>query len=358
MPLLGIIRYSFRFIPDCAYFKEKSANCSRLEKVKIRLIIVSFIISILLLVLKFYAFFLTNSKAILTDALESIVNVVASGFAIYSIYLSALPKDKNHPYGHGKIEFFSAGIEGVLILLAGVYIIIQSVYALIYPEPLVSLPLGMGLVCLSGIINGTLGHVLSKKGKEYNSLTLEADGKHLLTDAGSSFMLIVGIGIIYLSGYFFLDSIFSILFSLYIIYNGYALVRKAVGGLMDESSPQAMTATVKILNRCRKENWIDIHNMRVQQYGGDRHIDLHLTLPYYYDLRNVHRVVHEVEEALEEGLPGHVEVFVHADPCLPEKCCHYCLVKNCPVRLHPLTKTIGWNELNMSKNQKHYHDLP
>lgn len=306
---------------------------------------------------KFYTFYLTHSNAILTDALESIVNVVASGFAIYSINLSALPKDKNHPYGHGKIEFFSAGIEGVLILVAGLYIISQSVYALVFPTPLESLPLGMGLIFLSGIINGSLGYVLSRKGKEYNSLTLEADGKHILTDAVSSFMILFGIGIIYWTGYFFLDSVFSILFSFYIIFNGYVLVRKAVAGLMDESNPKAMTATVKILNLFRKENWIDVHNMRVQEYGGDRHIDLHLTLPYYYDLKTVHNEVHEVEQALEESLPGRVEVFVHADPCLPEKCCHYCHVKNCPVRRYPQTKTIGWNELNMSKNQKHYHDL-
>lgn len=329
-----------------------------MEKEKLRLIIISFIVSILLLVLKFYTFYLTNSKAILTDALESIVNVVASGFAIYSIYLSALPKDKNHPYGHGKIEFFSAGIEGVLILLAGVFIIVQSVYALIFPEPLGLLPFGMALICLSGVINGGLGYLLTKKGKEYNSLTLEADGKHILTDAASSFVLLLGIAVIYFTGYFFLDSIFSILFSLYIISNGYVLVRKSVAGLMDESSPKAITATVKILNRHRKDNWIDVHNMRVQQYGGDRHIDLHLTLPYYYDLRKVHNEVHEVEKALEDGLPGHVEVFVHADPCLPEKCCHYCQVKSCSVRKFPQTKIIGWNELNMSKNQKHYHELP
>jgi len=328
-----------------------------LEKEKLRLIIASFLISMILMVVKFYTFYLTHSNAILTDALESIVNVVASGFAIYSIYLSAQPKDKNHPYGHGKIEFFSAGIEGVLILVAGFYIISQSIYSLIFPKPLESLPLGMGLIFLSGIINGGMGYLLSTKGKEYNSLTLEADGKHILTDAFSSFMIILGIGIIYLTGYFFLDSVFSILFSFYIIYNGYGLVRKAVAGLMDESNPKAMKATVKILNRFRKENWIDVHNMRVQQYGGDRHIDLHLTLPFYYDLKTVHNEVHDIEEALEENLPGHVEVFVHADPCLPEKCCHYCQVKNCPVRLHPLTKTIGWNEINMSKNQKHYHDL-
>lgn len=319
-------------------------------------IILSFLVSLLLLVVKFYAFYLTNSKAILTDALESIVNVLASAFAIYSIYLSAQPKDNNHPYGHGKIEYFSAGIEGVLIILAGFFIIYQSVLTLVYPEPLALLPTGMALIAVSGGINGWLGYMLVKKGNAYNSLTLEADGRHILTDAASSLVLLIGIGIIHVTGYIFLDSIFSIVFSLYIIFNGYLLVRKSVAGLMDESDPTAMQATVKILNRYRKNNWIDVHNMRVQQYGGDRHIDLHLTLPYYYDLRAVHDEVHQVEEALEENLPGHVEVFVHADPCLPDKCCHYCAVTDCPVRKFPQTKKIEWDESNMAKNQKHYHE--
>jgi cation diffusion facilitator family transporter len=289
--------------------------------------------------------------------LESIVNVVASCFALYSVYLSSLPKDENHPYGHGKIEFFSAGIEGTLIILAGIFIIYQSIYSLIYPQQLAFLPYGMALVGFSGVVNGVLGYVLQIKGRELNSLTLEADGRHIFTDAISSFVLIFGIGIIYFTGMFFLDSVFSILFAGYIIYNGYFLVRRSVAGLMDETNPEAINTTVKVLNDSRKENWIDIHNMRVQQYGGDSHIDLHLTLPYYFDLIQVHDEVHRVEEVLEENLPGNTEVFVHADPCLPESCCHYCQVRDCPVRKYPKSKKIRWNAENMSKNQKHYHEL-
>lgn len=325
--------------------------------IKKKWIILSFGVSILLLGIKFYAFYLTHSKAILTDALESIVNVLASGFAIYSIYLSSQPKDENHPYGHGKIEFFSAGIEGILILIAGLFIIYQSILAIVDPQPLNLLPYGMALVGLSGLINGWLGTRLVQVGKSSHSLTLEADGKHLLTDAFSSFVLLLGIAIIHFTGYFLLDSIFSILFSIYIIYNGYGLIRKSVGGLMDESNPRSVFTIVGILNRHRKDNWIDVHNMRVQRYGADKHIDLHLTLPYYYDLRQVHDEVHEVEEVLKKDLPGHVEVFVHADPCLPDSCCHYCHVKDCPVRKRPLTKTIEWDASNMAKNQKHYHEL-
>ncbi len=328
-----------------------------MNKAKRHWIIVSFVVSIILLIIKFYSFHITGSNAILTDALESIINVVASGFAFYSIYLSSQPRDQNHPYGHGKIEFFSAGIEGVLIILAGIFIIYQASLALVYPKELQMLPFGMVLVGASGLVNGALGMMLAKKGRAYRSLTLEADGKHLMTDAISSFVLILGVAVIYLTGYFILDSIFSIIFSFYIIYNGYGLVRESVAGLMDERNPASMDLAVKVLNNNRKDNWIDIHNMRVQQYGGDRHVDLHLTLPYYFELREVHDEVENVEDVLNINLPGSVEVFVHADPCLPEKCCHYCQVKNCHVRKYPKTKKINWNATNMSKNQKHYHEL-
>ncbi|WP_209330631.1 cation diffusion facilitator family transporter [Lunatimonas salinarum] len=317
----------------------------------------SLVVSVGLMILKFYSYYVTGSTAILTDALESIVNVVASCFAMYSIYLSSLPKDSNHPYGHGKIEFFSAGIEGILIVLAGVFIIYQAIYTLFFPEPLYALPIGMVLVGVSGVINGALGNLLQNKGKSLNSITLTADGKHLTTDAISSFVLILGIAVIYFTDLYFLDSVFSLLFAGYIIYNGYKLVRRSVGGLMDEKDPMALGMVVKVLNRHRKDNWIDIHNMRVQQYGGDSHIDLHLTLPYYFDLVKVHDEVHRVEEVLEENLPGYVEVFVHADPCIPESCCNYCQINACPVRKFPKSKRIKWDEQNMAKNQKHYHEL-
>lgn len=314
-------------------------------------------VSVLLLIVKFYSFYITKSTAILTDALESIVNVVAAAFASYSIYLSSRPRDDNHPYGHGKIEFFSAGVEGTLIMLAGLFIIYKSIYNFFFPNELEHLVEGIVLITLSGFVNGVVGMLLVKKGKQLNSIALGASGKHLLVDTMTSLLLIVGVLVMYLTNLFFLDSVIAILFSLYILYSGYGLVRKSVAGLMDEADPVAVEATVDVINRHRKPNWIDVHNMRVQQYGGDRHIDLHLTLPYYLDLGQVHDEVEELEQILEEDWPGVMEVFVHADPCIPEKCCHYCQITDCPVRKFPMDIKIDWNANNMSKNQKHYHEL-
>lgn len=327
-----------------------------MEREKSIWIRVSFIVSFVLLIIKFYSYYITNSTAILTDALESIVNVVAAGFATYSIYLSSKPRDENHPYGHGKIEFFSAGVEGTLIILAGLFIIYQSIYSIFFPSTLDNLFQGILLITISGTVNGILGLILQKRGKSLNSITLEASGKHLMTDTLTSFLLILGVAVILVTGYQFLDSIIAVFFSFYILYSGYGLVRKSVAGLMDELDPTAIDSTVKTINQKRKPSWIDIHNMRVQQYGGDRHIDLHLTLPYFFDLKQVHDEVEELEHALEDAWPGIMEVFVHADPCIPEKCCHYCQMKDCKVREYPKDTKIEWTSLNMSKNQKHYHE--
>ncbi|MGY6522802.1 MAG: cation diffusion facilitator family transporter [Mongoliitalea sp.] len=328
-----------------------------MEATRSRWVRISLVVSVLLLIIKFYAYVITGSTAILTDALESIVNVVAAGFASYSIYLSSRPRDDNHPYGHGKIEFFSAGLEGALIIIAGLFIIYQSIYNLFFPQELDNLLEGILLIAGSGIVNGVLGYTLRKKGEQTNSITLIANGKHLLTDTFTSLLLVLGVTVLYITKILALDSIIAIGFSAYIVYSGYGLVRKSVAGLMDEADPEALEATVKVINQHRKDTWIDVHNMRVQQYGGDRHIDLHLTLPYYLDLKQVHDEVEELENVLELDWPGVVEVFVHADPCIPEKCCHYCQIKTCEVRKFEMDTKIDWTALNMSKNQKHYHDL-
>lgn len=322
-----------------------------------KLIGISFTLSLILVIGKFYAYYITSSNAILTDALESIINVFASGFAFYSIYLSSLPKDENHPYGHGKIEFFSAGFEGALIFLAGIFIIYQSIINIIDPAPLENLPLGILIVGITAMLNGILGFVLKKKGGDIDSFTLIADGKHLLTDAFSSLIILIGIAVIYYTGFFLLDSIISILFAFYILYNGYSLMRISIAGLMDESNPKTMAKVVKVINESRKDNWIDVHNMRIQKYGPDLHVDCHLTLPYYFDLHKVHAELKDMEESLVNNFSSNVEIFIHADPCIPGPCCHYCRVNNCPVRKNPYNVDIEWNAENMALNKKHFHEV-
>ena len=318
-----------------------------------KIILVALVVSFLLMLGKFTAYFITSSNAILTDAAESIVNVLASAFAFYSIYLSAQPKDLNHPYGHGKVEFFSMFVEGILILLAGLLIILKSAYNLFYPPDVRDLFDGTIIVAVAGLANFFLGRFLIRESKKTNSIVLYADGKHLITDAYSSAGLVIGLIAITLTGNFYLDSILSIIMGLYIVYNGYKLVRKSVGGLMDESDFKVVNDVLEILNENRHNAWIDIHNLRTQSYGHELHIDCHVTLPYYYELNKVHDEISQIDTLINKNGFVRTEFFIHADPCLPQ-CCHYCRMEACPVRTEVQTKDIIWTPENVTRNQKHY----
>lgn len=305
---------------------------------------------------KFVAYFLTGSNAILTDASESIVNVLAGSFAFYSIYLAARPRDQNHPYGHGKVEFFSAFVEGILILIAGILIILKSVYNLFFPYEIDDLLTGTVIIAATGVINFMLGYYMIVKSRQLNSLTLYADGRHLQTDAYSSAGLVVGLLLVHFTGIDYLDGVLSILLGLYIIYHGYKLVRKSIGGLMDESDFKIVEEVINILNTNRKEAWIDVHNLRTQRYGNELHIDCHLTLPYYFDLVKVHEEVSQVDALINNKVTVKTELFIHADPCLPE-CCHYCRMPDCPVRNEAKSKDITWTMGNVTLNKKHFDDI-
>mgnify|MGYP001788267813 CR=1 FL=1 len=317
------------------------------------IILLALIVSIILLLAKFAAYFFTKSNAILTDATESIVNVLASAFAFYSIYVTALPKDQNHPYGHGKVEFFSVFVEGILIFLAGAFIVIKTSYNIFYPQQIGQLLVGSYIIAITGLVNGALGWYLQVQGKKINSLTLTADGKHLITDAITSFGLVLGLMIISFTQLNWIDSLISFVLGLFIIYSGYRLLRKAIGGLMDESDTKIVDEVINHLNQNRKPEWIDVHNLRTQRYGASVHIDCHVTFPYYFELTKVHEEVSLIDKSISKNASIATEFFIHADPCLPQ-CCHYCSMPNCPVRTEPKRKNMVWNLENVTKNLKHF----
>ncbi|HEY8782797.1 MAG TPA: cation diffusion facilitator family transporter [Mucilaginibacter sp.] len=317
-----------------------------------RIILISVIIGIILMLAKFGAYFLTASNFVLTDAAESIVNVLASSFAFFSIYLAALPRDENHPYGHGKVEYFSVFIEGSLIGIAAIAIIIKSVSSIFYPNQIHDLLTGAAIIGATGIINGALGFYLISKGRSLPSITLDADGRHLLTDMITSLGLVVGLLLINFTKIIWLDSALSIVAALYILFNGYKLVRKSVSSLMDEADFGIVTEVVNVLNEKRRDAWIDIHNFRAQKYGNDLHIDCHLTLPNYFDLIKVHEEVKLVDQLINSEVTK-TELFIHTDPCIPQ-CCHYCSMPNCPIRSEPKREHIVWTLDKVIRNKKHF----
>ncbi len=310
-------------------------------------------IGALLMAIKFAAWWLTNSNAILSDASESIINIAAGIFAFYSLGLAAKPKDSNHPYGHGKIEFLSAGFEGGLIFLAGIGIIIKAIYNLLYPQQIEHLTIGLYLTVFSGLVNYIMGHVLESRGRGASSLILVASGKHLKSDAWSSLGLVIGLFIVTLTNKPILDSIIAAVFGLVILYTGFQLMRKSVAGIMDEADYQLIANMVRFLDQHRRPNWIDVHNFRVIKYGSTLHIDCHITMPWYFTTRESHQEVKTFEKLVDEQQDLPVELFIHVDPCEPKASCRICKKTDCSFREVEATQHIVWTLENIMADKKH-----
>lgn len=310
------------------------------------------IASSLLLIAKFVAYYLTHSVAILTDALESIVNVIAGFIGLYSLYVAAKPKDIDHPYGHGKAEFVSAAVEGTLVLSAGLLVIYSSIKHLIYPVAIHSLDVGIYLVAGTGLANWLLGAISLRQGKKNNSLALMASGKHLQTDTYSTAAIIIGLLLISFTHWMWIDSVVAIGFGLFIIYTGYKIIRTSLAGIMDEADMILLEKMVEVLEKNRKENWIDIHNLRVIKYGNVLHLDCHLTVPWYFNIHQAHAEIDELAKLVRSNFGESLELFVHSDGCLYEQC-HICSKHDCPVRQHAFEHRINWTLDNLLQNEKH-----
>lgn len=324
-----------------------------MQRRELRVILISLIVSFILTGIKFAAWFLTHSVAILSDALESIINVVAGGFACYSVYLTGKPKDENHPYGHGKIEFFSIGFEGAMIFIAGCLILFKAGQFFFVPSQLEEIDKGLWLIAATTAANLLLGMFLLREGKKLSSLTISGNGKHIMTDVYSSGALIAALLLIHFTGWSWVDPLVSALMGILILRQGYQLLRKSISGLMDETDMQVVEKVIEVMSVHRRPKWIDVHNMRVQQYGNNYHIDCHLTLPYYLELSEAHDELKVIEQVVNKSFTsGDVEFFIHTDPCIPA-CCHYCQLADCPVRQHEFTGLIPWREENVLPNRKH-----
>ncbi|HNV98085.1 MAG TPA: cation diffusion facilitator family transporter [Chitinophagales bacterium] len=324
------------------------------QNIRLQYAVVS--IALVLLVIKFTAYFITSSNAILTDALESIVNVVAGSFGLYSLILASKPRDNSHPYGHGKIEFISASIEGSMIFIAGTIIIGKSIYNLLIPHEVQHIESGIILVTIAGIVNFGLGVLMEKRGKKAKSLTLIAGGKHLQSDGWSTLGLLVGLALLLIFKYIWIDSIVAIIFGAYICLEGYRILRKSIAGIMDEADTDLLASSIRILEENRQQNWVDVHNLRVIKYGSNLHFDCHLTVPYYFSIREGHDEIEKMESIINAHHESNDEWFVHADACVPPAMCKICMKSDCERREAAFVQKISWQLDNVIRNQK--HNLP
>lgn len=292
---------------------------------------VSVAVSVLVFGGKGSAYVLTGSAAIFSDAMESVVNVAAALMLVGSLVVASRPADRNHPYGHGKVEFLSAGLEGALILLAALMIAVQALRQFVSGAAPQQLGLGLGLLVGMGALNGALGFYLLRVGRRAGSLALQADARHVLADVWTSVGVVAGLVAVAATGVVALDPLIAVLVAAWIAREGAALVREAVRGLMDEADDALLAELAVALEHGRRDEWIDVHGLRAWRSGAELHADLHLVAPRYFDATRLHAVHEEIERRLLEPHHSSGDVVVHFDPCADMHCAG-CAMADCPVR--------------------------
>lgn len=309
-------------------------------------------VSILLFIVKAVAWWMTHSVAILTDALESIVNVVAGLIGVYSLTISAKPRDIDHPYGHGKVEFISAAVEGTLITIAGFFIIYEAIINLLHPNTIHDVDLGILLVAITGVINYITGWYCIQTGKKNNSLALVASGRHLTSDTYTTIGIVVGLMLLYFTQLVWIDSVVAMIFAFIIIFTGIRILSSSVAGIMDKADEKLLEQLIHLLNEHRPPNWIDLHNLRIIKYGPTLHMDCHLTVPWYFNVNEAHKEIDDLSKLVRQKFGGSVELFVHSDACM-ESSCPICTKSDCTVRQHPFEEKKEWTMNNILRNKKH-----
>lgn len=277
---------------------------------------VSFLVGLFMLVIKTYAYFITDSAAILSDAAESVIHVFAVGFAAYSMWLSLKPADANHLYGHEKISFFSAGFEGAMIIIAALYIYYESIHKIIYGIELQNIGLGLIFIIAAVVINFILGFYLIRKGTKYKSIILEANGKHILTDCLTSFGVIIALVLVKITGLTILDPIVAILAATNILWTGSKLMKKSVSGLMDQTDPTIHRKILSTLKQETIQNNLEFHHLRDRVSGNKVFIEFHLLFPSDVKLVTAHEVASAIESKLQQILEMPVEISSHLEPKL------------------------------------------
>jgi cation diffusion facilitator family transporter len=291
----------------------------------------SLLVSVVLMTVKFWAHNMTESQAIFSDAMESIVNVLAALVALWVIWYSAKPADQDHPYGHGKIEFFSAAFEGGLIAFASLLIIGEAVRAWWRGETLHRLGEGLILIGGAAVANLLLGLFLRQRGKALQSIALKASASHVISDFWTSVGVIAGLFIVYFTGWEWADPILAAIVGVWLGWTGFRLVREAVGGLMDEEDPQLLRELADVLTMSLKPGIIQIHHVRMIRSGWYHHIDAHVVMPEYWDVKKVHDVINQFERTVIHNYEFGGEMNFHVDPCR-RAYCKVCDVKDCPIR--------------------------
>jgi cation diffusion facilitator family transporter len=304
--------------------------------------IISLVGGAAILGVKFVAWFVTGSTAVLADAAEQCVNVVASMLVVFSVAVASRPPDADHPYGHGKAEFLSAAVEGGMIVVAGTFILIEAIRQMVIGPELHRVGTGILIAGAGGIANLTLGLYLVRVGRRERSSAVEADGVHCLSDVWITVGSVAALVGVRFTGWVYLDPLVALVVGVHVLRMGSKVVRRALGGLLDKADFGLLESIAEHLEKIRRPEWVEIHQLRTWSSGWVTHLDLHLTVPRYFSIADAHREADELEAELLQAVAGPGDVVVHIDPCLPDQC-SACTVSECPVRGEALEKRLEFS---------------
>ncbi len=255
------------------------------------------------ILLKGIAWWLTGSVGLLSDALESFVNLAGALMALSMLSLAGTPADDRHAYGHGKAEYFSSAFEGFLILLAAFSIAYTATMRFLHPQAIEAVGVGLGVSVIASLINLFAARELLKAGREFNSITLEADAKHLMTDVWTSVGVIIGVGLVWVSGWLWLDPLIALLVAANIVWTGWQLLHRSASGLMDEGLPEDQIGAIEAVLKKYREQGLDFHALRTRQAGRQTFITLHVLVPGEWTVQRGHDEVEQIEADIRAVIP-------------------------------------------------------
>jgi cation diffusion facilitator family transporter len=311
-------------------------------RIALRAAIISLVGGAAILGVKLLAWFLTGSTAVLADAAEQVVNVVASTMVVWSVAVASRPPDADHPYGHGKAEFLSAGVEGGMIFIAGTFILIEAIRQIVIGPHLQRVGTGILVSGVGGVANLALGLYLVRVGRRERSSAVEADGVHCLSDVWITVGSVAALVGVRFTGFVYLDPLVALAVSVHILRMGSKVVRRAMAGLLNEADFSLLESISGHLEKIRRPQWVEIHQLRTWSSSWVNHVDLHLTVPRYFSIAEAHWEADELEAELLQAVAGPGDVVVHIDPCLPDHCSG-CTVSECPVRGEPLEERLAFS---------------
>ncbi len=315
------------------------------------------VLGVTLLIIKYVAYWISGSVAIFTDATESIVNVVAACVGMYALYMSAKPADRDHPFGHGKIEIISSSIEGTMIMAAGALILYETVQSFIDPGEISDkLDIGLILIALSAVANYSVGRIAIMKGRRNRSPALEASGKHLCSDTYSSVGILIGLLVVFIAqslGYDarWLDSSIAAVFGFIIIYTGIGVMRRSINETMDAADDDLLDELTEVINEYRHEHWVDVYDLRLIKYGPCIYVDMKVVLPRDMTINDLGWENKEICEAMVSRFGDSIETSINPVPCKPFHC-RYCS-RDCPDRDHEFVRGVEWTTARLTNRATH-----